>query len=72
MQEEMVSWLCFRRVWLLFVTVKSSRLWLLDGHLRLCFSSDLPFSASCLALRVGVGQSLTGAASLRFIVEQLH
>ncbi|KAL0712915.1 hypothetical protein Bca4012_019893 [Brassica carinata] len=45
-------WAPFRHVWLLLVVVIDSRLWLLDCHLRLRFTSDLSPTASCSVLKV--------------------
>ncbi|KAF2544708.1 hypothetical protein F2Q70_00020321 [Brassica cretica] len=57
---------------LLPMTVKGSRLWLLDGFSRLRLASDISLMASCPVLWFGSGLFLSGAASWCFIVKSLR
>ncbi|WZZ86008.1 hypothetical protein YC2023_114587 [Brassica napus] len=68
----MVSWFRIRREWLLLVTVKGSRLWLLDGFSRLRLASDISLTASCPVLWFGSGLFLSGAVSWFFVVKSLR
>ena len=68
----MVSWFRIRREWLLLVTVKCSRLWLLDGFSRPRLASNISLTASCPVLWFGSGLFLSGAVSWFFIVKSLR